>query len=362
MHKTATRIAQGLESNPHFLPVIFEAEVTDDWEDPKVWKKANPNFGVSVNEKYFLKEVAKVRNNPKLLARFLRLHLNVKTAVETAWITAKDWGKTDPEYKGEDLLTVERIKELIEERPEWFPICTTSLWESSSVDILLGENRNYYTWFFRKVDELVDAPYYAAYDNTAVKDIGSLCLFFPETGDVLTFNFVPAETIEWRSKQDNVPYDIWQKQGLVFNTPLETIDEEQVVTLMVGGEEEGVLFHFNNCLMVVFDRWGTNFIYKKLDDAGITCKAYPQSFVGMNGPCKKLEEMISSMSIFTGGNPVLRWMIQNVMVHHDAQERMRPDKKKSTDKIDGIVALLMAIGAWLTEEDETINELDLNDA
>lgn len=359
LHKRALRICKGLESDPHFLPIVYEAKTTDNWEDLKTWKKANPNFGVSVNAKYFTKELNKVRNNPKLLNRFLRLHLNIKTSTETTWIYPSVWVATNPKFRREDILDVDSIKALIETYPAWFPVVETEKWNETAVDILLEEHRKYYTWFFRKVEDLRESPFFAAYDNTAVKDVASLGLFFPETKDLLSFNIVPTDTIEERSKQDGVPYSNWHKCGLIANTPLATIDEELVVNLMIGAG--GIFEHFEYCEQMVFDRWSSNYIFGKLNDYGIGCKAYPQSFAGMNGPCKKMEELLEQKNLFHGANPILEWMIGNTMVNTDNQERCRPDKQKSTDKIDGVVSSLMAIGAWINTEIDEITDLGLSD-
>ena len=94
LHKRAKAVCKGTQTDAHFLPVIYEAERTDDWEDEEVWKKANPNYGISINSRYFKKELNKVRNNPTLLNRFLRLHLNIKTSVESTWIFAHVWLKS----------------------------------------------------------------------------------------------------------------------------------------------------------------------------------------------------------------------------------------------------------------------------
>ena len=158
LYKRAKAISCGLQSDSNFLPVIYEALPTDDWEDPVTWKKANPNYGISIKERYFHKELQKVRNSPKLLNRFLRLHLNVKTAVETSWIYPHVWGATNPSFSAKDLLDPEEIRTLMEYYPDWFNVTETEEWKSSSVDIHLKQNASYFTWFFRKIEDLKDTP------------------------------------------------------------------------------------------------------------------------------------------------------------------------------------------------------------
>jgi len=355
IYKRSLALAKGLQSNPHSLPVIYEALPTDDWEDPRVWRKANPNFGVSIRERYFRKELNKVKNSPKLLNRFLRLHLNVRTAVETTWIYPHVWSGTNPSKR--DLLTPEEIRFHMELYPDWFSVLDTEQWKSSSVDIFLQEYSPYYTWFFRKVTDLQSSPCFGGYDNSASKDIASLTLWFPETHDLLSWNWVPSESIETRSVEDNIPYQNWHSCGLINNTPMQTIDEDHVIKAMLGHKGTGILEHFEDVNTVAFDAWGVNYIMGQLDSYGLNVRRYPQSFAGMNQPCKTLETFLDQKNFFHGGHPILEWMIGNTMVTQDNNDKIRPCRKNSTDKIDGIVSSLMALGAWMFDEDQMIDEI-----
>jgi len=361
LYRRATAIANGTQSDPGFLPIIFEALPTDDWEDPHVWEKANPNFGISVNSSYFRKEINRVRNSPKLLNRFLRLHLNIKTSVETSWIYPHIWAHTNPTYSAKDLLSPDEIREYMERHSSWFYIVEDEAWKSSAIDIHLKNNAQYYTWFFKKIYDLQQSPCFAAFDNSSVKDIASLGLFFPETHDVLSFNWVPSDSIERRSVEDHIPYQIWYNCGLVNNTHLATIEEDRILGTMVGtGTDDhniGILNHFEDIRMVAFDAWGVNNISGRLQNEGFCCRAYPQSYTGMNPPCKALESWIEQGNLFHGGNPVLSWMISNTMLAQNHNDQVRPCRKQSTDKIDGIVALLMSMGAWLHDESKTIEHI-----
>lgn len=355
LHKRGTAICRGTQKDPHFLPVIYEADVKDDWEDPATWRKANPNFGISLTERYLMKEIERCRNNPAMLGRLLRLHLNIKTSVETAWIPLHVWTKTNPGYK--DTLTVSQIRDRMEEFPEWFNVVKSDRWTHSDVNVLLEQHRQYYTWLFDKVDRLKDERCIGAFDNSSVSDIASFTLFFPESGTVLQLNWVPAQRIKQRSEEDGVPYDDWFACGLVNETEHETIDEEEIVNALVG--DTGLLNHFEGIEMVAFDAWRSNFVANKLGDYGIECGAYSQSFSAMHPCCKKVEELLDHQALFHGGYKPAEWMLGNTMVIKDAFDRVRPSRKDSTDKIDGIVSILMSVGAWLTIEDNTIQELSL---
>jgi len=355
LYKRAKSICDGLQSDPSFLPIIYEAQPTDDWESPKIWKKSNPNFGISVNEKYFKKTIRQVKNSPKLLNRFLRLHLNIRTAVETSWIFPHIWGATNPVFPTSELLTPEDIRVEMENRSSWFSVVDTEVWASTSVDIHLSHHAQYFTWFFNKLTELQDSPCFAAYDNAAVSDIASLALFFPNTKDLLSFNWVPSESIEQRSQQEHIPYQNWFNCGLINNSPQSSIDEDHIVEALVG--KEGILHHFDDVRVVAFDAWGSTNISNNVTDAGHICRRYPQSYAGMNQPCKTMESWLLQEQLHHGGHPVLAWKIGNTMLTQDNNDRVRPSRKDSTDKIDGIVSSLMAIGAWMYDEDTLIDTL-----
>ncbi len=356
LHKRARSVCQGLQSDPSFLPILYEALPDDDWDSEAVWKKANPNYGISINERYFKKEIQRVKNSPQLLNRFLRLHLNVKTAVETSWIYPHVWGSTNPKYNRNDVLKPGEIRHLMERHSNWFDVVGTEAWKSSQVDIHLKQFSQYYTWFWKKVSDLRESPCFAAYDNAAVKDIASLSLWFPETHDLLSFNWVPAESIERRTVEDQIPYQIWFNSGVINNTPQTTIDEDSIVESMVG-DETSILHYFEDLRMVAFDNWGSNYISNQLMSNGLNCRSYPQSFAGMNHPCKVMESLMEQKNLFHGGHPVLTWMIGNTMIQENNNDQIRPDRKNSTDKIDGIVSSLMALGAWLYDEEKTIDSI-----
>ena len=358
LHKRGTLLCQGLQSDPNFLPVIYEALPTDDWESPAVWRKANPNFGISIQERWFNTELNRVRNNPANLNRFLRLHLNIRTSAETTWIPLHIWNATNPQYESGEMLTVPQIKEKMESFPDWFPITQDNVrWAYSSIDILLHSHREYYTWFFSKVEELVDEDYFAGYDHTAVSDIASLNLFFPNQRVTLSFNWVPAESIERRSMEEQVPYSNWNLCGLIGHSPGGTIDEEQIINAMVGDLGTGILSHFRGARKIGFDNWGSTNIYKRLEKYGYDCVAYPQNFAGMNQPCKTTEAFIEQKSLFHGGHPVLQRMMSKISISENNNGAVRPDKKNSTDKIDGIVAMLTAIGTWIYDDTTVIDSI-----
>jgi len=357
LYDRAKRIATGEMSDPTFLPVIYEATVDDNFDDERVWKRANPNYGVSIYEEYFSRNIRQCKSNPLLLNRFLRLHLNIRTKTDTVWIPSWVWsnGNADEQH----LLSIDEIKNSLYNHRLWHNYACDNEWfHNRQVDLYVEEHQTYFTWYFRKLIELQEEECYGGYDNSSVNDIASFSLFFPNVNVVLPWFWVPAESIYKRSTEERIPYDRWFRSGLINNTPLASISERDIAKALVGdGTQKGICNYFTNLHLVCFDAWGSNFIYETLYNAGLQAKKYPQSYVGMNGPCRKLQADIENKEFFHGSNPVLRWMMGNVTMTTNSNDQMRPNKTKSTDKIDGVVATLMAIGGHMYHGQQLITNI-----
>ena len=362
LHKKAKDIAKGIQWQPTFFPVIYEAEVTDDFESPAVWRKANPNYGMSITEEYFSDMVASVKHNPAELNRFLRLHLNIRTKTETAWIPPHVWANGNPDPNEIRLLSTVQIMEWMSDHPNWHSIAADSRFgQSTSIDVKIASQQLYWSWYIKHVEMLADEECYGGFDNSKVEDIASFSLWFPSYGIILTWNWCPAESIHRRAQEQGIPYDTWYESGLLNSTsPKDTVDEQLIIDCLIGTKDNtypGILSHFRGCREICFDRFGSTHIYHTLRDYGYAARAYPQNFTGMNEPCRRLEAMCIDKQIAHGGNPFLEWMVSNVMVVQDRDGKVRPDKYHSTNKIDGVVATLTAIGSWLYPENETISEI-----
>ena len=355
----AYAIATDKQWEPEFLPVLYESQVDEDFSKEPVWKKSNPCYGRAINADYFERLVRDAKNNPVELNRFLRLHLNIRTKTETAWIPPHVWayGNPDPDSP---LMSVAAIKEWMACRPTWFNIVSDQKFSTAtSVDVYIGRYQAYWSWFIRQCETLTEEECYAGFDNASVKDIASLNLWFPRVGVMLHWGWCPAASIYQRSQEQNLPYNIWWEAGVLNATsPLDTVDENAILSAMLGDEHTtGIFNHFRGCREVCFDRWGSHHVYTTLKQYGFPARAYPQSFAGMNEPCRRLEALCMDKQFFHGAHPVLEWMIGNVVIVQSRDGQMRPDRSKSTNKIDGIVAGLMSMGSWLYPEIETITEI-----
>lgn len=294
VHAYAIQVRDGIIEDDSFLPVLYEALPDDDWTDPKIWAKANPNLGVSVTEDYLRRKCEKAKTSPSFENTFRRLHLNVCTEQDVRWLPMDKWDACDGDL---------------------------------DLDKLLGQ------------------PCYAGLDLASTIDIAAFVLIFPEANNaVLPFFWIPAETAPIRERRDRVPYATWARQGLIETTDGNVIDYD-VIRRQIN--EIGEKY---NIVDIAVDRWNAQQIITQLDGDGFNVVPFGQGYKSMTAPSKELERLVLSCNLRHGGNPVLRWMASNVSAEIDAAGNIKPSKKKSKEKIDGIVGLVMAIGRTLLSE------------
>jgi len=175
-------------------------------------------------------------------------------------------------------------------------------------------------------------------------------VFPPQTDDepwfVVCRFYCPEDNIEERSKTDGVPYDQWVEEGYVTTTPGNTIDQAWILEDL---KQDMELFQIEE---VPFDRWGSPGLTPKLDDMGLVVVAFGQGYASMSGPMKDLERMVARHEIAHGNNPVLTWMADNLIAVTDPAGNIKPDKSKSKEKIDGMVALIMGLDRGLRNQGE----------
>ncbi|NDD52961.1 terminase large subunit [bacterium] len=296
-HDYACKVRDGIIDDPSFLPAIWEATINDDWKHPDTWRKANPNFDVSIPFEYMQRECQKAQDSPAYENTFKRLHLNIKTQQDVRWLSMDRWDKSDAE-----------------------------------LPVLDGK------------------PCIAGLDLASTSDLSALVLFFPSDSGphyVVPHFWLPMDTATKRDREDRVPYLQWINQGFLRKTDGNVTDYDII------RRDVNELRKKYNIKEIAFDPWNATQLANQLSQDGFELVKYGQSMANMNEPSKRLEKLIGAQSIAFGRNPVLRWMASNVTVMQSSDGHIRPDKKKSTEKIDGIVALIMAIGRWIVSQDTT---------
>ena len=163
---------------------------------------------------------------------------------------------------------------------------------------------------------------------------------------MLPFFWIPEDTIPLRVRRASVPYDVWHHQGYIMATEGNVIHYAFIEKFI---EKLGEQYHI---MEIAFDRWGAVQMVQNLEGMGFTVVPFGQGFKDMSPPTKEFLKLLMEGNIIHGGNPVMRWMSGNVVVDRDAAENIKPTKAKSPEKIDGIVAAIMALDRCIRHEQQ----------
>jgi phage terminase large subunit-like protein len=291
LHDHAVKVAEGALDDDSFFCYVAAIDDDDEWTDPAVWAKANPNLGVSVKPEYLAQMCQDAINKPSFTNTFLRLHLDRWTQQVERWISMEKWNAVTAEVDPEALRT----------RPCW-----------------------------------------GGLDLSQKLDLAAFVLAFPRDDggfDLLPRFWCPESTILERSRKDRVQYDAWERDGLLIATPGEVIDYDFIRSEI---NELGKQYSIQE---IAYDPWNAQQTATQLGETdGFTMVAFRQGYASMSEPAKEFERLVVAGKLVHGGNPVLRWMASNVAKTEDPSGNIKPDKSKSREKIDGIVAAIMAIG------------------
>ena len=199
--------------------------------------------------------------------------------------------------------------------------------------------------------DLDGLPCFAALDLSSTTDITALVLGFPVDGKVhlLPFFWIPAEGVKKRVDRDRVPYSQWIKDGFIMTTPGKVIDYEFIRRKINELAEQ---YHIKE---VAIDRWNATQLSTQLEGDGFEMVGFGQGFASMASPTKELERRILEGTLNHGANPVMRWMASNITTEQDAAGNLKPSKKKSTERIDGIVATIMSLGRVMLHDDLSVS-------
>jgi len=190
------------------------------------------------------------------------------------------------------------------------------------------------------VDSLIGRPCYGGLDLSSTTDLSSFCLIFPDEKDpagydVLSWSWLPEQRV--KTNADRVPYDAWQREGFIETTPGEVIDYRHIKEKILSLSAEF------NIKEIAFDRWNSSQLVTELLDEGANMIQTGMGYASMSGPTKWLEELILAGRIRHGGNPLLRWAASNVTIESDFAGNIKPSKAKSIQRIDPVVALILAL-------------------
>lgn len=282
-----------------FFVFIAEADEDDDWTDRKVWQKANPGLGITVSWQSMEDAFLEAQQSPAKELAFRRYRLNQWTQVSAGMFSMDKWDACDG-----------------------FPL---------------------------DLDDFVGRECFLGLDLASVTDIAAGVLVAkgrkqPDGSilsggyDVLPRFWVPAENAQERSLRDRVPYGQWIAEGRITATEGNRIDYD-VIRREIN--ELGEQVHIRE---ISIDAWNSTQLQAQLDRDGFEIVQFGQGFKSMSAPTKELVALVIAGELSHGSNPVLRWMAGNTAGETDAAGNLKPSKKHSVERIDGIVALIMALG------------------
>ncbi|WP_029188732.1 terminase large subunit [Streptococcus suis] len=291
LHTKALDILNGRKKDTSFYPVVYGLSDEDDWNDEANWLKANPSLGHTIGIDRVREAYQQALDNPAEENVFKQLRLNMWTSSSVAWI---------PEHvyaKGNDPIQYESLK---------------------------------------------GRSCYAGLDLSSTSDITAFVLVFPprfeeENYIVLPFFWLPEDTLELRCRRDHVLYDVWERQGYIKTTEGNVVHYGFIEKFI---EDLSEIYHIKE---IAYDRWNATQMVQNLEGMGLTMVPFGQGYKDMSPPSKELYKLMMEGKIQHGGHPVLKWMGQNVVMRQDPAGNIKPDKEKSVEKIDGIVALIMGL-------------------
>ena len=300
LHTKAVDILEGRRVDPTFYPVVYGLKDDEDWEDETNWYKVNPSLGYTVDVERLRDAYREAKQNPADEITFKWLRCNMWVSSTVAWIP--------------DAIYMRG---------------------NEAIDMASLEGRDCY----------------AGLDLSSTGDITALVLIFPPRDEdekfvLLPYFWIPEETIPRRVKANSVPYDIWEKQGHLLATEGNVIHYDFIEKFICDLAEK---YHI---LEIAVDRWNATHMIQNLEDAGFTMVPFGQGFASMSTPTKEFYRLLMEGQIVHAGHPVLRWMAGNVVIETDAAENIKVTKAKSKEKIDGIVASIMALDRCLRNQGE----------
>ena len=291
VHQKALDILEGRKNDPRFYPVLFGLPDEADWTNEENWYRANPSLDHTITIDKVRDAFRKAQETPADENQFRQLRLNQWVKQSVRWMPMDKWDEC-----------------------------------GGVVDPYALEGR----------------ACYAGLDLSSTSDLTALVLVFPPTSEdepyrVLPFFWLPEETLSLRVRRDHVPYDQWAKRGFIQTTEGNVVHYGFIERFIC---ELGERYDIRE---IAHDRWNATMMVQTLEDDGFTMVPFGQGFKDMSPPTKELMRIVLEHKLCHGGHPVLRWNMDNAYVRTDPAGNLKLDKEKSTEKIDGVVALVMAL-------------------
>lgn len=306
------KLARRVFKDPSTFGVIFAADEKDDPFAPSTWKKANPGYPISPTHRYLEGAARTAQQSPAELASFQRLHLGLRTKQKTRFVLLRDWDRN----AGTALAA-----------------------DSTALD---------------------GAEAWGGLDLASVSDLTSLCWLFPRDvalGDrtvtgyrAVWHNWAPEGALDALDKRTADAASLWVKQGHLVLTPGDVTDYDFIRDQVLQDLDR------YDVQSIGFDPYNATQLTNDLTAAGAPMMKVRQGFITLSPPTKEIQRLVrigrrDAPMLEHGGNPVVRWAIDNLAVARDAADNVKPDKEHSGDKIDPFSALATAMSEALTRSE-----------
>lgn len=289
------KVLRGVNEDDSLFGIIYTLDSKEEWDNPKMWIKSNPNLGVSLSADYLADQVKDAKNRPEAVRNVMTKNVNLWVDAERTWILDDAWQKCAGTTAPADLK---------------------------------------------------GCACWGGLDLSNVSDITAYVLLFHENDrfQLLPHFWIPEEKMLEKIRKENINYDRWVADGYVTVTPGNVIDYD-----FVKADILRIVADYD-LRTSAYDRWNSSQTIIDLQNEGMACNPFGQGYGSMSAPTKEFEKLVLTEKIEHFGNPVLRWMLSSTVVKSDPAGNIKPDKEKSTQKIDGIVAAIMALGEWMTAQ------------
>jgi phage terminase large subunit-like protein len=282
-------VLSGAIKDDALFSVIYTLDEGDDWTDPAVWAKANPNWGISVNPRQLEQGLTEAKEFVHKEVEFKTKLLNVWTDTAMTWISDSDWKACDG------------------------------------------------------MDELEGELCYGGLDLASTGDFCAFSLYFPAYNAIRSWYWLPVETAYKRKDAAGASIRQWAADGFIELTDGNVTDYSFIKARVIALAEQ------YDIKDIAFDRFNSSQLVIELQNEGLQMFPFGQGFVSMSAPTKELERLVKDKKLRHAGNPVTRWMMSNIMLRTDPAGNIKIDKAKSGDKVDGPVSIVMALGTCMQD-------------
>lgn len=294
---SAIKMLEGIIEDDTSLAMIYTHDNREELADPAMWVKSNPCFGASVKPEYLEEQYHTMRTKPEQESSILTKNFNLWVQASDIWI-------------GDDVWCANRSQ--------------------------------------TEVETLNGCECYGGLDLGAVNDFSALVLEFHENGrtQVLPFFWIPEEKYRSRREmlRENANIDVWVRQGFLRVTPGNVTDYGIIRNDIIELRDRYLI------LKIGYDRWNSSQLVIDLLAEGLPMDGFQQSISNISPPTKDFERIVRLGEYEHFDNPILRWQISNTVVWRDANDNLKPVKNRSPEKIDGVVAAIMAHGEWMSAQ------------